>query len=201
MIDSLPGAVLRTLAPGEVLWLAGEPAAYVVLVQDGVLEVVQHSLQGEDAVINRLLRGDLAGEMSCLDGLPHSATLRAAGRAVVRCLDRDAFLHWVSADPARALDLLRRVSARLRLLSSRLAEVSFDPVQLRLARFLLSQADAPVRVTQQQIAEHLAATRESVSKALNHFARQGWVKLGRGELHIVDRLALQELLTRQACRD
>jgi CRP/FNR family transcriptional regulator, cyclic AMP receptor protein len=185
-------AVPRSLGGGEVLWFAGDAATHVVLVQDGVLEVVQHSLQGEDAVLNRLHGGELAGEMSCLDGLPHSATLRAGSAALVYCLDREAFLQWLSEDPTRLPELLRRVSARLRALSSRLAEVSFDPVLIRVARFLVTSEDQ-VRVTQQQIAQHLAATRESVSKALNHFARRGWLKLGRGHLQVLNRAALGEV--------
>lgn len=183
----------RYLKPGEIVWQAGEAGEFVVWVESGTLEVVQHSLQGEDAVLNRLGPGELAGEMSCLDGQPHSATLRAAEPTCVRVLDRVNFLEWVSADPQRSLTLLNRVCSRLRLLSSRLAEVSFEPVQLRLARYLSEQTES-VNITQQQLAEYLAATRESVSKALNRFAREGWVELGRGRLRVTDPAALQDLI-------
>lgn len=189
-----PEASWRTLEAGEIVWAAGDPAGQVILLHEGALEVVQHSLQGEDAVLNRLLPGEIAGEMSCLDGQPHSATLRAAGPAVVRWVQGPAFLHWLSQEPPRMAELWHRLSARLRVLSSRLADVSFDPVQLRLARFLLSHPQNELRLTQQQVAENVAATRESVSKALNHFARHGWVRLGRGQLLILDRAALAEFV-------
>lgn len=186
---------LRKLTPGEIIWEAGEASTFVVWVEEGILEVVQHSLQGEDAVLNRLGVGELAGEMSCLDGNPHSATLRAAGPVVVRVMDRQAFLEWLREHPERFEKLFHRQSQRIRGLSARLAEVSFDPVQLRLARFLLTQNAAELTITQQQLAEYLAATRESVSKALSAFGRSGWVKTGRGKLSVLDRRALEQLVT------
>lgn len=185
---------MRKLNAGDILWEAGEASTFVVWVEEGILEVVQHSLQGEDAVLNRLGVGELAGEMSCLDGNPHSATLRAAGPVVVRVMDRQAFLEWLREHPERIEKLFHRQSQRIRGLSARLAEVSFDPVQLRLARFLLTQNSAEWTITQQQLAEYLAATRESVSKALSAFGRSGWVKTGRGKLAVLDRQALEQLV-------
>lgn len=185
---------MRKLNAGEIVWEAGEASTFVVWVEEGVLEVVQHSLQGEDAVLNRLGVGELAGEMSCLDGNPHSATLRAAGPVVVRVMDRQAFLEWLREHPERFEKLFHRQSQRIRGLSARLAEVSFDPVQLRLARFLLTQNTDELTITQQQLAEYLAATRESVSKALSAMGRSGWVKTGRGKLAVLDRPALEQLV-------
>lgn len=186
---------MRKVNPGEILWEAGEASTFVVWVEEGILEVVQHSLQGEDAVLNRLGTGELAGEMSCIDGHPHSATLRAAGTALVRVMDRQAFLDWLREHPDRLEKLFLRQSQRIRSLSARLAEVSFDPVQLRLARFLLAQPDREQAITQQQLAEYLAATRESVSKALSTMGKNGWVKTGRGKLTVLNRPALQQLVT------
>lgn len=185
---------IRKLSAGEILWEAGEASTFVIWVDEGILEVVQHSLQGEDAVLNRMGPGELAGEMSCLDGHPHSATLRAAGPAAVRVMDRAAFLEWLRSHPERLEKLLHSQARRIRSLSARLAEVSFDPVQLRLARFLLSQEGVELSITQQQLAEYLAATRESVSKALSAFGRNGWVKTGRGKINLLNRTALQQLV-------
>lgn len=187
----------RRLAAGEVLWAAGEVGNFAIWVEQGILEVVQHSLQGEDAVINRIGQGEIAGEMSCLDGQPHSATLRAAGPVVVRVLERSQFLDWLRAYPDHLESLLHRQAQRIRHLSARLAEVSFDPVQLRLARFLLSQDGGQLSITQQQLAEYLAATRESVSKALSVFGKNGWVKTARGKIYILNSDALENLLLTQ----
>lgn len=186
--------MIRKLSAGEVLWEAGEPSNFVVWVEEGILEVVQHSLQGEDAVLNRLGVGELAGEMSCLDGQPHSATLRAAGPVRVKIMDRQAFLQWLREHPERLEKLLHSQSRRIRGLSARLAEVSFDPVQLRLARFLVAQGGDEIAITQQSLAEYLAATRESVSKALSAMGRQGWVRTSRGKIHVLDRPALDRLI-------
>jgi len=188
------GSSVRKLVAGEVLWEAGEASHFVARVEEGTLEVVQHSLQGEDAVLNRLGPGELAGEMSCLDGQPHSATLRASGPARVTTLERQQFLLWLRQQPQRWEQLMQRQSQRIRGLSARLAEVSFEPVQLRLARFLLNHEQDSLQITQQQLGQYLAATRESVSKALSSMSRQGWVATGRGVIQILDREPLQRLI-------
>lgn len=184
-------AIPRVLQPGQWLWESGQEATSVAWVESGLLEVVQHSALGEDAVLNRLGPGEIAGEMSCLDGQPHSATLRAAQPTRVRLLLRPQFLQWLREQPERWEQLSRKQAQRIRALSQKVAEVSFEPVRLRLARFLLAQSQTELTITQQQLAENLAATRESISKAISGLKAQGLLNNQRGRLCLLDREGLQ----------
>ena len=187
------GAVVRVKA-GELVWNQGDPADHAVLVEAGQLEVIRYSRQGEAAVLGLASVGEVCGEMSCLDGQPHSATLRAQQESQLRRMTRAQFLQWVSEDPVRQSQLLQRQNERLRQLSTQLSLVSFEPVMTRLARFLFEQDGPETRLTQQELGERLATTRESISKALSELARRGILRLGRGRITVENQALLEQLL-------
>jgi CRP/FNR family transcriptional regulator len=83
----------------------------------------------------------------------------------------------------RLSDLLQLVSA-----------VAFQKLDQRLASLLLSKA-SPIRTTHQALADELGSVREIVSRLLKHFAEQGWVRLGREQIDVVDAPALAKLQT------
>ena len=90
--------------------------------------------------------------------------------------------------------MLRYLARTVRLLSGQLNDMAFRPVPWRLARFLLSGADRlnTVRCTQEEIAASISASRVTVSRTLNDFARQGWITLGYREIHLLQPEALQK---------
>lgn len=81
---------LRTLPAADVLFREGEPGASVFFVISGELAVTTRDDAGKDVSLGTLGRGDVAGEISFLSGLPRSATLTARGETVVLELDRRA---------------------------------------------------------------------------------------------------------------
>jgi len=66
------------LGAGTVLWREGDPGDEVVLVKDGVLQVVHEGPEGDVVVLRSLESGSVLGEIACLDGYPRSASVRAA---------------------------------------------------------------------------------------------------------------------------
>jgi CRP/FNR family transcriptional regulator len=81
----------------------------------------------------------------------------------------------------RLTDLMELVSA-----------VAFQKLDQRLAALLLSRP-SPLHLTHQVVADELGSAREMVSRLLKGFADQGWVKLGREQIEVIDRNALERL--------
>lgn len=81
---------LRTLTAASVLFREGEPGTSVFFVISGELGVTTRDDAGMDVSLGTLGRGDVAGEISFLSGLPRTATLTAIDQAVVLELDRRA---------------------------------------------------------------------------------------------------------------
>lgn len=49
-------------------------------------------------------------------------------------------------------------------------------------------------MTHEQIAQNLNSAREVVSRMLNYFAKEGYVSLSRGQIHIIDKQSLSSLI-------
>ena len=73
--------------------------------------------------------------------------------------------------------------------------ISFDK---RLATFLLDESNRnnslDIKMTHEQIAQNLNSAREVVSRMLNYFAKEGYVSLSRGQIHIINKQSLSSLI-------
>lgn len=190
------GGRRRGLRAGEVLWRQGDPAGGVVVVESGELDLYEESLAGELIILHTLGPGSLLGEMSALDGRPHSASVRARGACQIRQLSADELARALREQPELALALLRMQSDRVRRLTRRLAQVGLQPVLQRLVRCLLErgQGGACLEITHHELAARAATTRESVTKALRVLVADGLVRTERGRIHLLDRDGLATIL-------
>jgi CRP/FNR family cyclic AMP-dependent transcriptional regulator len=112
--------VRRVLPPGTTLLTEGTPASDLFIVLDGTLAATAGSGQHE---LSQLARGEIAGEISFIDGRPPSATVRAVGQAVVLGLPRGVLTDRLARDgrfAARFYKTLATLLAeRLRLATRR----------------------------------------------------------------------------------
>ncbi|MBV9581610.1 MAG: cyclic nucleotide-binding domain-containing protein [Chloroflexi bacterium] len=115
--------VRRVLQPGTTLLTEGTPASDLFIVLDGTLAATAGSSEHELA---RLVRGDVAGEISFVDGRPPSATVRAVDQAVVLALPRGVLTDRLTRDgrfAARFYKTLATLLAeRLRVSNRRAAD-------------------------------------------------------------------------------
>ena len=110
----------------EVVCRQGELGDAMYVVQEGELAVIRED-GGVETVVGSLLRGDVFGEMALFDREPRSATVRAVGDVRVLTLDRRAFLRQIYEDPSLAMNMLKRLSERVRVLDAEVAELRARP--------------------------------------------------------------------------
>ncbi|NIQ88913.1 MAG: cyclic nucleotide-binding domain-containing protein, partial [Deltaproteobacteria bacterium] len=79
------------LTPGEMVFEEGDPGDYVCFVVEGSLEVLKGTEKGEEIVISTLSKGSSIGEMSVIDDLPRSASVKARTKATLLTLSRENF--------------------------------------------------------------------------------------------------------------
>lgn len=99
----------QPFAAGQVIFEAGDPAETMYVVAEGELRV---SLEGRE--LNRLVAGDLFGEMSMVEDRPRSATVTAASDGWLIPIDKARFADLVSQNPKFATQIMTAMSARLR---------------------------------------------------------------------------------------
>ncbi|MBK8324015.1 MAG: cyclic nucleotide-binding domain-containing protein [Betaproteobacteria bacterium] len=100
---------LHRLDDGQVLSPEGEPDSRMHVVVNGALAVSRPGADGQWENLHVLTAGDLAGELSFLDGTPHFAALRALGQTEVFSLDRAVLESLVESQPWIAYRIMRAI--------------------------------------------------------------------------------------------
>jgi CRP/FNR family transcriptional regulator len=204
--DEAAGALLGSmtrveLARGQVLFHEGDPGDRLYVIVEGKMKLGRTSSDGRENLLAVLGPGEMFGELSLFDPGPRNATATAVAESVLVGLGNEDLTVWLSGRPDVARHLLRALARRLRRTNEALADLVFSDVPGRVAKALLDlserfgePADDGVRVphglTQEELAQLVGASRETVNKALAEFAGRGWLRLEARAvvLHDVDRL-------------
>jgi len=182
---------------GHTVFAEGEPGDRLYIIISGKVKIGRRSPDGRENLLTIMGPSDMFGELSIFDPGPRtsSATTITEVRAV--SMDRDALRAWIADRPEIAEQLLRVLARRLRRTNNNLADLIFTDVPGRVAKQLLqlaqrfgTQEGGALRVThdltQEEIAQLVGASRETVNKALADFAHRGWIRLEGKSVLICD---------------
>jgi CRP-like cAMP-binding protein len=182
---------------GDVLFTEGEPGDSLYIVMSGKIKVGRRASDGRQNLIAVMGPSDMVGELSLFDPGPRTATATAVTDSRVARLRKSALRPWLSNRPEIAEQLLRVLARRLRRTNDALADLIFTDVPGRVAKSLLQMASrfgtrdgGVLRVThdltQEELAQLVGASRETVNKALADFASRGWLRLDGKSVIILD---------------
>ncbi|MGH3448121.1 MAG: Crp/Fnr family transcriptional regulator [Nocardioidaceae bacterium] len=187
----------RRIERGEVLFNEGDAGDRLYVVTEGKVKLGRSSADGRENLLAIQGPGQMFGELSLFDPGPRSATVTAVTDCTLRSLSHDELVHWLSGRPEVARGLLSQLAARLRKANDVVADLVFSDVPGRVAKALLDLsarfgrvADDGVHVhhdlTQEELAQLVGASRETVNKALADFASRGWLRLEARSVVIMD---------------
>jgi len=108
----------KSYSDSDIIIRQGDKGREMFIIQKGEAEVTT-SVDGKEIVLAILTRGDFFGEMSLLEKVPRSATVRAKGDTRLLVLNTGSFLLKIRRDPTFAFDILKRMSQRVRKLSEK----------------------------------------------------------------------------------
>jgi CRP-like cAMP-binding protein len=185
------------LRRGEVLFHEGDEGDRLYVVTDGKIKLGRTSADGRENLLAILGPGQMFGELSLFDPGPRSATVTAVTDCTMRSIGHDELVRWLTGRPEVARGLLAQLAARLRRANDVVADLVFSDVPGRVAKALLDlsqrfgrTADDGVHVhhdlTQEELAQLVGASRETVNKALADFASRGWIRLEARSVVIMD---------------
>jgi CRP/FNR family cyclic AMP-dependent transcriptional regulator len=175
--------VSRRYRPGALLIQEGETGDTLYIVLQGRLRAFLADNQGRELTLGLYGPLEYVGEMS-LDGGPRSANVEAAEACTCSVVSRATLLDYIAAHPEFALELMARLIRRARLATDSARSVALIDVYGRLVRLLNEMAREPdergerclnERLTHQQMAQHLACSREMVSRLLKDLETGGYI--------------------------
>lgn len=200
--DEAAEALRRSMAEvnlgrGQVLFREGDSGDKLYVVADGKVKLGRTSTDGRENLLAVLGPGEMFGELSLFDPGPRTATATAVTDVKIYALGHSDLTTWVSGRPEVALSLLKQISSRLRRTNEVIGDLVFSDVPGRVAKALLDlssrfgvESEDGVHVghdlTQEELAQLVGASRETVNKALADFAGRGWIRLEARAVVLLD---------------
>ena len=172
----------------HVIFAEGELGDRLYIVLSGKVKIGRRSPDGRENLLAVFGPSDMFGELSIFDPGPRTSTATTVTEVSAVTMDRAALREWIAKRPEIAEQLLRVIARRLRRTNNMLADLIFTDVPGRVAKALLqlahdfgTQEGGMLRVThdltQEEIAQLVGASRETVNKALADFVHRGWLRL------------------------
>lgn len=186
-------AVVRRLAPGS-LWISRtDRASGLAVIVEGGLRSTAYSEEGREYVFSIMKKGDIWGLVSTIDGTHNANDVYAHGLTTILTIDRRTVLRTMSEHPDFSRRLMEILCHRLRMANTVLEDRALKPIEVRLARLLLSlrggeemQSAGGIAVTQEMLAKILGCTRPTVSKKLRQLEREDAITIAYGRIHLKD---------------
>jgi CRP/FNR family transcriptional regulator/CRP/FNR family cyclic AMP-dependent transcriptional regulator len=184
--DLMLAAKRRTFRTGEVIFHRDDPGQVLYLINDGKVKICLISPDGQEISLAVLGVGEYFGEFALYDGLPRSADAIAIEKVECYTLQRSDFHNAIMKNPKIAIQVLEGLSKRLRMTDQMVEDLIFLDVYGRVAKKLLELSNThgikvengtriDVRLTQQELASMVGASRESVNKVMGYFMDKGYI--------------------------
>jgi CRP/FNR family transcriptional regulator, cyclic AMP receptor protein len=194
----------RTLGKRETLFSPGDEADALYLVVEGRVRIWTVSATGIEVTLNVLTAGAIFGEIAMLDGSVRTAGASSMTETKLISLARRPFFDALDRDPKLARNVIDLLCKRLRWTSARMEDATLRQAPERLARLLghLAQdhgrqtakgIEITIKLTQGELAQWTAMSRESLNKLLNRWIDRGVIHQDKGFLTVTDAEALEEI--------
>lgn len=113
----------ETFAPNHTIFWMDEKGDHLYIIISGKVQISYTDDEGHEVSLAVLAPGSFFGELSVIDGGPHSATARAIGETVLLTMERNSFYQFLDHHPQLGHSLLKVLSARLRSNTARIHKV------------------------------------------------------------------------------
>ncbi|HFD12789.1 MAG TPA: Crp/Fnr family transcriptional regulator [Crenotrichaceae bacterium] len=194
--DFMHSAKLINVSDRQMVFSVGDPCENYLLLLEGQIRVQLIAETGREVMLYTVSSGD-----SCV--LTTSCLMEHKPYPAEAFTDADIRAFLISeADFNKALeksDFFRKyvfsnISNRLSSVIHRMEDVVLNPIEARLAKYLLSIDEPVIKKTHQELASEMGTAREVISRHLRQLKISGWVQLSRGKITLIDRSALEKLI-------
>ncbi len=196
-------AKTRKFRAGEVIFHRDDPGQVLYIIKEGKVKICLISTDGQELSLVVFGKGEYFGEFALLDGLPRSADAVALENVVCYTVQRSDFHNAIMKNPRIAIEVMEVLVKRLRSTDQQVEDLIFLDVYGRVAKKLLELAETygtkladgtriDVRLTQQELASMVGASRESVNKVMGYFMDRGVISTDKHRITIHSLSDLQQ---------
>lgn len=187
----------RRFAEGSWVQQRGDDGDGFWLIEAGKVAVGRHGAEGDQTIFAVLGPGDLFGELAYFAGTARQVDAVAQDETALVWIGDRVIRQMLSESPDFATRLLASLANQLRTALDRIDIARHGKAETRLAAALVDMAqdsDGRIACTQQELSDFIGVSRVRTGALLAGFVRSGLVRLGYGQIEIVDMPALQRML-------
>lgn len=200
---ALPFFRERRIKKGEVIFHEGEPGRHFYIVRSGSVKVYKLSEDGKERILQVFGPGQFFAELPVLDGRNYPASAEALSQGTLLFVSRDDFFQILSRYPQMTATVYEIVGDRLRHFATAVTDLTLKDASRRLAGFLLAKMEAhdplgqdqvrfPLELTHQEIASLIGTARETVSRTLRQFEKDGILEMKDRHITVLDKGLLEK---------
>lgn len=185
----VPNGAVRSHPKNSVVVFEGDYSDALYVVLTGRVKIYMSDDEGKEVVLNVIEPGDYFGEFA-LDGGPRSASAMTLAPTQFFVISRLAVEGLIASNPEFARDLVGRLIRKVRSLTGTVRDFALRDVYGRLAAFLNGQAIGAdgrrvvERLTHQEIAARIGASREMVSRILKELTVSGYLVMDAKQITV-----------------
>lgn len=187
--------VTRSFQKNTIIINEGDEANSFFIIIKGAVKVFLSNEEGKEIIINAQGPGDHFGELALLDDAPRSASVITTEKSTIGVIAKEDFHKVLAKNTDLSLNLIRELTRRVRLLSDNVRSLALMDVYGRVAKILLGMAQEEdgimvinKRPTQQDIANHIGASREMVARILKDLTTGNYITIDGRRLIINEKL-------------
>lgn len=196
---------MSVCTPGQVLLSPDDPADRIHIVKKGKVRVYRLTPDGKQLTIDIYDRGTILGDMRMLgQGRIPETYAEAVEQGVICTITPDELTRLIELHPQIAINVIRHLANRLQEAERELEAMAYQRVGQRLARRLIDLAQRfgatsvrgtliEARLTQQELADLVGTTRETLAHTIADFRRRGLITTDHQRVVIRDAERLLEV--------
>lgn len=188
-------ATIRKYHANTILINEGDDTDSLFVILKGEVKVFVNDEQGKEAILNLMGEGEYFGELSLLDDAPRSASVMTVKPCKLMVITKTEFKRCLNKNPELAYNLIKAFSKQIRALTNSVKNLALMDVYGRIAHTLLELADdkdgnqvIEQKLTHQDIANMVGASREMVSRILKDLSTGGYITVNKKNITINEKL-------------
>lgn len=193
-----PTIVEINLVKDEVLFLEGDNANALYFVLNGWLKAEKMSPEGRQQTLRFIGPGELINELAVFSNEVNAVSVIAMEASRVFAIPHSEIEIRLTESPSFSRAVVRNLAQRIQHLLNHIENLSLYPVEVRLARYLIAEAqdgiiDRPSWKTQSEIANQLGTVLDVFNRNLHKFAKQGYIEINRDQIILLDPTSLKKI--------
>lgn len=176
-------AVTRQFPKNTVIVSQGDDTDSFYVIVQGKVDVFLQNDKGKEIIINTLGLCESFGELAPLGGIPRQASIITTEDSTFGIISRQVFMDTLLVKPSIGMRIIDLLITRIQDLTEEVSSLALEDVYNRVVRVLYKHAEevgdklVTEKLTQQDIASRVGATREMVHRILKELKKGGYISI------------------------